>query len=117
MSTAEHIAPMYTSEKASPEESDNDKKNAGSSEKDLGLDSETSVVESEPEGEVSRGRSLLNKYKIFLHLAIWLVMTGYVSLIVARISPKKLKISLFSQGLKRLPTFSLHSVVIIICDV
>ncbi|TVY30096.1 Solute carrier family 28 member 3 [Lachnellula hyalina] len=77
MSTAEHIAPMYTSEKASPEESDNDKKNAGSSEKDLGLDSETSVVESEPEGEVSRGRSLLNKYKIFLHLAIWLVMTGW----------------------------------------
>ncbi|TVY37900.1 Solute carrier family 28 member [Lachnellula subtilissima] len=77
MSTAEHIAPMYTSEKASPEQSDNDKKNAGSSEKDLGLDSENSVVESESEGEVSRGRSLLNKYKIFLHLAIWLVMTGW----------------------------------------
>ncbi|TVY90516.1 Solute carrier family 28 member [Lachnellula willkommii] len=77
MSTAEHITPMYTNEKASPEHSVNDNKNAGSSEKELGLDSENSVVESESEGEVSRGRSLLNKYKIFLHLAIWLVMTGW----------------------------------------
>ena len=70
--------PMYTNEKSDPELSDNDKKNAASSEKNLGLESENSVRESDPEEEVSRGRSLYNKYKIFVHLAIWLVMTGYV---------------------------------------
>lgn len=108
---------MYTNEKASPEHSINDKKNAGSSEKDLGLDSENSVVESESAGKVSRGRSLLNKYKIFLHLAIWLVMTGYVSLVYTRVTPERLNTIHLSQRLKRLPTFSLHPVVIIICDV
>lgn len=92
MSTAEHnqvvgehhitpaTPPMYPHEKGSPELSVNDKKDASSSERDLGLENTNSAVESEPQEEVSTLRRLYNKYSIFVHLFIWLVFTGYVLL-------------------------------------
>jgi hypothetical protein len=75
--------PMYTTEKNSATLSTNDKKDASSSEKDLGLETTNSGMESDSEEKVSRSRRLFNKYKIFVHLAIWLVMTGYVPALLA----------------------------------
>jgi hypothetical protein len=69
--------PMYTTEKNSATLSMNDKKDSSSSEKDLGLETTNSAMASDSEENVSRSRRLFNKYKIFVHLAIWLVMTGY----------------------------------------
>jgi len=71
--------PTYNSEKNSATLSMNDKKDASSSEKDLGFETTNYAMETDSEENVSRSRRLFNKYKIFVHLAIWLVMTGYAS--------------------------------------
>lgn len=87
-----HIAPspftppVYTNEKHGATLSTNDTKNASPSEKDLGLESTHSAMEPDSEEQVSRSRRIFNKYKIFVHFAIWLVMTGYVSYFALNIS-------------------------------
>ncbi|KAF4631593.1 hypothetical protein G7Y89_g6530 [Cudoniella acicularis] len=68
--------PIYTDEKSSPALSV-DAKDMNPNEKDLGLEATNSSQEGDSQNEVSRSRHFWIKYRIFFHLAIWLVMTGW----------------------------------------
>ncbi|KAH8672016.1 Na+ dependent nucleoside transporter C-terminus-domain-containing protein [Tricladium varicosporioides] len=69
--------PTYTDEKNSPSFSVDAKDVNSTNEKDLGLEVTDSSRESETIEEKSKVRQFWIKYKIFFHLAMWLVMTGW----------------------------------------
>jgi hypothetical protein len=80
--------PAHVIEPAAPAYADGrgrtvDVKDASSDEekvKELGSSSSMSANEVEEEKEPSLLRRLYRKYRIFVHLAIWMVITGYVLL-------------------------------------
>lgn len=82
-----HNNPLYPHEKITPvasidnvasKESDEKDMKYGQrvQEKEIDLEPTPSSIEGGPDEVVSRERRFLEKYKIYLHLFIWLVMTG-----------------------------------------
>ena len=83
-----HNNPVYPHEKITPAASIENSTSKESEEKDMkygervqekeiGLEPTHSSVEGDSEEVVSRERRLFEKYKIYIHLLIWLVMTGW----------------------------------------
>ena len=82
-----HNNPLYPHEKITPAASIDNGASKESDEKDIkygervqekeiGLEPTPSSIEGGSDEVVSRERRFLEKYKIYLHLFIWLVMTG-----------------------------------------
>lgn len=83
----EHNDPIYPHEKITPIESIDNSASKESEEKDMkyteqvqekeiSLQTTHSSMEGSSDEIVSRERRIFEKYKVFVHLFIWLVMTG-----------------------------------------
>lgn len=72
--------PIYTDEKSNGGAfSVNAKDVSTSSEKDMGIKQTASIEEEQEVHKPSRIRQFYKQYRIFIHLAAWLLLTAYVS--------------------------------------